>query len=307
MENQQNRKMLLETIVHYGDTISHEIVMNIDDLDSSESSNWSDSSSNSSRSDMDVDEEVKKPAKLSKQEENNRLKFLELYHQSSKYPNPSKMYQSRKLTWSERKISDNYYHYKAYNSFPEDLRSRSRSPLQILNAEQLRYIISEIEMNGSLSTRKISKLLEERFQIKISKTKISQALKENGYKYKSPKLKVKNEEKQQAVRKNWWLRHLFSTNFHDIFFSDETTFYLDNPVGSLWLKDEENIIYSKNKGRKIGAWAAINVKGKTSIFLYEENLNCEHYLEILIESVIEMKEIDESDIIQLQFDNAKYH
>ena len=91
MENQQNRKMLLEIIVHYGDTISHEIVMNIDDLDSSESSNWSDSLSNSSRSDMDVDEEVKKPAKLSKQEENNRLKFLELYHQSSKYPNPSKI------------------------------------------------------------------------------------------------------------------------------------------------------------------------------------------------------------------------
>ena len=60
MENQQNRKMLLETIVNYGDTISHEIVLNIDDLDSSESSNWSDSSSNSSRSDMDVDEEVKK-------------------------------------------------------------------------------------------------------------------------------------------------------------------------------------------------------------------------------------------------------
>ena len=79
------------------------------------------------------------------------------------------MYQSRKLTWSERKIRDNYYHYKAYNSFPEDLRSRSRSPLKILNAEQLRYIISEIEMNVSLSTRKISKLLEEHFQIKIAR------------------------------------------------------------------------------------------------------------------------------------------
>ena len=99
---------------------------------------------------MDVDEEMIKPAKLSKQEENNRLKFLELYHQRSKYPNPNKMYQSRKLTWPERKIRDNYYHYKAYNSFREDLRSRSRSPLKILNAEKLRYIISEIEMNGSL-------------------------------------------------------------------------------------------------------------------------------------------------------------
>ena len=60
MENQQNRKMLLETIVHYGDTITHKIIMNIDDLDSSENSNWSDSSRNSSRSGINVDEEVKK-------------------------------------------------------------------------------------------------------------------------------------------------------------------------------------------------------------------------------------------------------
>ena len=50
-----------------------------------------------------------------------------------------------------------------------------------------------------------------------------------------------------------------------------------------------------------------SVKGKTSIFLYKENLNCEHYLENLSESVIKMKEINESDIIQLQFDNEKYH
>ena len=68
-------------------------------------------------------------------------------------------------------------------------------------------------------------------------------------------MRVKNDEKQQLIRKNWWERHVFNTNFLNVFFSDETTFYLDNPVGSLWLKETENIIHSKHKGRKIGAWA----------------------------------------------------
>ena len=56
---------------------------------------------------------------------------------------------------------------------------------------------------------------------------------------------MKNEEEQQKVWKNWCERHLFSTNFNEVFFSDETTFYLDNPKGSLWLKNEDNIIHKK--------------------------------------------------------------
>ena len=38
---------------------------------------------------------------------------------------------------------------------------------------------------------------------------------------------MKNEEEQQKIRKNWCERHLFSTNFNEFFFSEETTFYLD--------------------------------------------------------------------------------
>ena len=34
--------------------------------------------------------------------------------------------------------------------------------------------------------------------------------------------------------------------------------------------DEVNIIYSKNKGRKIGAWAGVSYQENTSLFLYED-------------------------------------
>ena len=44
-----------------------------------------------------------------------------------------------------------------------------------------------------------------------------------------------------------------------MFFINKCTFYLDNPSGSRWVKvDEDNIIYSKNKERKIDKLAGIS-------------------------------------------------
>ena len=98
-----------------------------------------------------------------------------------------------------------------------------------------------------------------------------------------------------------------NTNFYDIFFTDETSFYLDYPVGARWLKDHDYLIFSKKKGRKIGAWVAINANGKTSLYLYEMNFNTENYLKVLEEAVEEMKEITSSETLYLQMDNARYH
>ena len=98
-----------------------------------------------------------------------------------------------------------------------------------------------------------------------------------------------------------------NTNFYNIFLTDETSFYLENPVGARWLKDHDNLIFSKKKGRKIGARAAINVNGKTSLYLYEMYFNTENYLRVLEEAVEEMKEIASSETLYLQMDNARYH
>ena len=104
------------------------------------------------------------------------------------------------------------------------------------------------------------------------------------------------------------MRHVNSTNFYFVFITDECTFYLDNTSGSRWIKvDEDNIIYSKNKERKIGAWVRIFYQGKTSLFLYEDNMSSANYIEILKEALEEIRFKLNNDDIMLQMDNARYH
>ena len=70
-------------------------------------------------------------------------------------------------------------------------------------------------------------------------------------------------------------------HFYSVFLTDECAFYLDNNSGIRWIKvDEDNIIYSKNKGRKIGTYAGIFYQRKTSLFLYEDNISSVNYIEI---------------------------
>ena len=57
--------------------------------------------------------------------------------------------------------------------------------------------------------------------------------------------KIKNEEQQRKNERKLWLRYMQNKNFYDIFFTDETSFYIDNPVGARWLKDHNNLIFSK--------------------------------------------------------------
>ena len=125
------------------------------------------------------------------------------------------------------------------------------SLLLTLESEHISFIISKIEKDNPLSSRKSSNLIKGNFNLNVSKNNSFKCLKKNGYSFKSPKLRMKNDEEQQKIMINWCERHLFRTNFNEVFFSDETTFYLDSPKGWLWLlKNKDNIIDSKNRGRK---------------------------------------------------------
>ena len=303
-----SRTELIEEVVFFGNETDYPIISNL--IGSYE---WTDSDKNSesdldSGSDMDVDQEFKKVGKISMQEEKDREIFIQMFHQSTKYQNSLQIYNSRKLSWSESKIWRIFKHFKLYNDFPEDKRSLSPNrPSKKLEMKHVISIVNKIEDDPTLSTKKLINLLKSEFDLDVGKTTILKCLKRNGYSYKSPKLKLKNEEPQRQMRENWCLRHINDTNFYDIFFTDETTFYLDNPAGAKWLKDKDNFIYSKNKGRKIGAWGAINACGKTSLYLFEENFKTENFLKILSEALKEMREIKNSETIFLQMDNARYH
>ena len=46
----------------------------------------------------------------------------------------------------------------------------------------------------------------------------------------------------------------------DLFFSGESTFYLDNPVGARWVKSKQNYIHEKKLGRKL--WHGLQLAQK---------------------------------------------
>ena len=93
-------------------------------------------------------------------------------------------------------------------------------------------------------------LIKSEFNIDVGRTRIVEILNSNAYKYWSPILRVKM--KYNAIRLNWCERHIIETCFPDLFFSDESTFYLDNPVGARWLRVRKTIYMQKIKEGKLG-------------------------------------------------------
>ena len=75
-----SREMLLEEIVDYGNTINYEIESNLSSLNFSDNSSNSLSSANNSDSDMNLDEKVSKPIKISNQEKKDRRRFVEMFN-----------------------------------------------------------------------------------------------------------------------------------------------------------------------------------------------------------------------------------
>ena len=76
-------------------------------------------------------------------------------------------------------------------------------------------------------------------------TRIIEIINSNGYKYRPSNLRVKNKIQHWNLRLNWCERHIIETCFPDLFFSNESTFNLDNSVGARWVKSKENYIQAK--------------------------------------------------------------
>ena len=110
------------------------------------------------------------------------------------------------------------------------------------------------------------------------------------------------------MRLNWSERHIIETCLPDIFFSDESIFYFDNPVVARWAKSKENYMHAKIKEEKLGH-GLHSSRGNTLLYLYEQNMNTQNYLKVLEVDIEEMKELRDisRDALYSQIDNSKYH
>ena len=87
------------------------------------------------------------------------------------------------------------------------------------------------------------KLLKDKFGIEVSESTIRSALQEHEYHYIGPKICPKYLER--AAKKLDWCRRHLDKYWHKIFFTDETTVYVDNPSGYKWEKKNEKYIEYK--------------------------------------------------------------
>ena len=99
-----------------------------------------------------------------------------------------------------------------------------------------------------IKSQEIANLLNSRFDLNLSKRSVLRYLNEIGCKYVGYKIKPKNDIDDQEIRLNWCNRHVFD-NWNNIFFTDETTIYLNNPGGFKWIKEDiqQNAITGRNR------------------------------------------------------------
>ena len=88
------------------------------------------------------------------------------------------------------------------------------------------------------------KLLKDKFGIEVSESTIRRELQEHEYHYIEPTICPNNTWKEQPKRLDWCIRHL-DKYWHNIFFTDETTVYVDYPSDYKWVKKNEKYIEYK--------------------------------------------------------------
>ena len=103
--------------------------------------------------------------------------------------------------------------------------------------------MEEFESNSNLKNNAMVKLLKDNFGIDVSESTIRRALQEHEYHYIGPKIWKKYLERV-AKRLDLCRRHL-DNYWHNIFFTDKTTVYVDNPSGYKWVKKNEKYIEYK--------------------------------------------------------------
>ena len=178
---------------------------------------------------------------------------------------------------------------------------------KIIDEEKECFIIDHLDGNRFLNKTKIATLLKAQFKdLEISKISIRRFLVQKEYKWKGPLQRVKNEVEQKAARLQFWKYNKYR-NWNNVFFTDESSFYLRSPVINRWVSKNENNYVEKSKyTKKIHVWGAFWSKGVIKLKFFERNMDSAKYIDILESSFDEMNLILPNGWI-LQWDNDSKH
>ena len=178
---------------------------------------------------------------------------------------------------------------------------------KIIDEDKECFILERLTGNPFLSKTKIATLLKAQFKdLEISEISIRIFLVQKGYKWKSPLKRVKNENEQKAARLQFWKYNKYR-NLNNVFFTDESSFYLRSLGINRWVHKNENNYVEKSKyTKKIHVWGTFWSKGVVKLNFFEGNMDSAKYIYILESSFDEMNKILPNGWI-LQWDNDSKH
>jgi len=138
----------------------------------------------------------------------------------------------------------------------------------ILNQGAKIAIVNQVRSKPWLTCSEIARNL----RIDVSAETIRRYLKSLDYSYKKPssKPKLKNEDK---VQRTTWATNHQDFDFSRVVFMDETSFWLNNKVGKMWIKKGEEYYYETvAHPSKVHVIGYINADGILSVRTFRQNL-----------------------------------
>lgn len=212
---------------------------------------------------------------------------------------------SRKTNINERTIQRYYKKFLAQTPLSE-IRKPGRPPK--FSKDLNRKLGKIVKENNSLSTKSISKFLNETKKLNISARTVNRRLNQIGHSKMKPRFVPKLNKNQKNQRVLFGRKHR-NQNWNSVIFSDESMFQLDHNSHMVWAKNRASANVPKSKySKKVMIWGAFSAKGKSKLFFVDKTLNSEGYQRILKSHVLPYvrKYFKKSEYI-FQQDNAPCH
>lgn len=222
---------------------------------------------------------------------------------------------AKQLNISKKCVHTAIKKYQATGEFTD--KNRSGRPKKVDERNQ-RYLKRLVTGDNRLSVNKITKELNRTLREPICRRTVFNYLKKLGYEYKVKLKKQWLSAKHRKQRVQWCKEHAhFSkSDWQNIIFSDESTFYVLMRKNSIkiWRTDEERLhpdcIQQLNTGNggKLGIWGGISGQGPTEAKIFDGNMNGYLYCDVLEgELKRSMAKLTQKAKITLQQDLAPWH
>ena len=190
---------------------------------------------------------------------------------------------------------------KKQGTIAREVKCKPQTVARVVNRFEQTGTVDERPRSGrkrKLSRAQERKLFKKAKQRK-SAQKISREMKNEGVSYNErsvrrtlkkekffflPPKKIQRLTKTQKKKRAKYAKDMLNSNWKDVLFSDEKSFWLGQPSDSCWQQLDDRVEEEiEQYTPKLHVWGSIGYYFKTDLYFFEENMNAKLYQKIVSE------------------------